>query len=225
MFWYVKNQFPFHSLVPIYIPQALTTGTYLNLLWLWTGWPILFRGPTQKTALAVTHLKNRERMWKKWRWIDREGKNQDKDEIPGSNWSMRGYILNNSKENVLSALGWAWNDSICGGPDRQARRHCTWSRVHVPLFLRCVYNDIFWTPQRKHTATREPEVEYASGDHTNSARRQCPLSLDGLAPSCTRSTCGFIFRVSCTPSPKREPTRPARLQELQEESGAGTAVI
>ena len=46
-------------------------------------------------------------MWKKRRWIDREGKNQDKDEIPVSKRSMRGYILNNTRENVLSALGWA----------------------------------------------------------------------------------------------------------------------
>lgn len=31
-FWYVKNQFPLHSLVPISIPEALTTDTCLKLL-------------------------------------------------------------------------------------------------------------------------------------------------------------------------------------------------
>ena len=37
------------------------------------GWPILFCRPTQEPC--VSHRKNWERFWKKYRWMDRKGKN------------------------------------------------------------------------------------------------------------------------------------------------------
>ena len=40
-------------------------------------WPILFCSPTQEPVLATANTgKNRERFWKKCRWMDRKGKNK-----------------------------------------------------------------------------------------------------------------------------------------------------
>ena len=69
MVQYIKNYFPFHG---TYSPQALTMGTCLKQLWLWTGWLVLFCRPTQKTAL--TYMQSSEMIWKKWRWTDQERK-------------------------------------------------------------------------------------------------------------------------------------------------------
>ena len=80
--------FPLHSLIPIYVPQAFTTGTHLNHLWLWGGRPILFCEPTREAVLAMTQLKSKEKIWNKWRWMDQEGSNQDKGEIAGSTESI-----------------------------------------------------------------------------------------------------------------------------------------
>ena len=40
------------------------------------GWPILFFGPTKEPVLATANTgKTRERFWKKCRWMDRKGRN------------------------------------------------------------------------------------------------------------------------------------------------------
>ena len=41
------------------------------------GWPILFCGPTQEPRASNSqHRRNRERFWKKCRWMDRKGRNK-----------------------------------------------------------------------------------------------------------------------------------------------------
>ena len=52
-----------HVLVPIYIPQTLTTGICLHHLWLRAGWHTLFRGPTWGNSVSqIWQLKSRERI-------------------------------------------------------------------------------------------------------------------------------------------------------------------
>ena len=41
------------------------------------GWPILFCGPTQEPCVSHSqYRKNREKFWKKCRWMDRKGRNK-----------------------------------------------------------------------------------------------------------------------------------------------------
>ena len=62
-----------------------------------TGWPILFCGPTQEPCASQNqHMKNRERFWKKCRWMDGSVE-ISKEEIPGSKRSTYGYILTFSR--------------------------------------------------------------------------------------------------------------------------------
>ena len=57
-----------------------------------TGWPILFCETTQEQVLTTANAwKNRERLWKKCRWMDWKGRN--KEEIPDSRLTMHGNIL------------------------------------------------------------------------------------------------------------------------------------
>ena len=71
------------------------------------GWPMLLCGPTRETALAATQLNSRERIWTKWRLIDREGWNPHKEEIPVSRGSMQAIFWPTPgfKGEHLSALG------------------------------------------------------------------------------------------------------------------------
>ena len=53
-------------LEPIYIPQAFNTGIYINHLWWWPRWPILFCRLTQQPVItALPTGKTWERFWKK----------------------------------------------------------------------------------------------------------------------------------------------------------------
>ena len=46
------------------------------------GWPILFCGPTQKPCVSHSkHRKNRERFWKKCRWMDRKCRNKQEKSL------------------------------------------------------------------------------------------------------------------------------------------------
>ena len=60
--------------------------------------------------VSITQLKSRDDLErKKWRQVDWDGRNQDKEEIPGFEQSMHGCILTYSrlflKEEHLSAPG------------------------------------------------------------------------------------------------------------------------
>ena len=67
-FWKNKT----HALEPIYI-SAGTQHRNLHP----AVWPILFCGPTQEPVLAISNTgKTWEKFWKKCRWMDRNGRNE-----------------------------------------------------------------------------------------------------------------------------------------------------
>ena len=78
---------------PIYIPQALNTGTYMQ-----QGDLFYSAGLHRNHVLATANTrKNRERFWKKNAGELTGRVEIGKKEIPGSKRSMYGYILTYSR--------------------------------------------------------------------------------------------------------------------------------
>ena len=88
-----------------------------------TGWPILSCGPTLEPVLATANTrKNRERFWKKCRWMDRKGRNKQ-GRNPGSKrsmyviyWSTPGFKGRTFKLCVLTR--WDFNFCVRSSPLR-----------------------------------------------------------------------------------------------------------
>ena len=78
---------------PTYIPQVLNIGTWISPVWPEAGWPI-FCGPKWIPAPAKADAKEdtRERIWKNMK-LNEMGRSKLEREIPGTTWSMCGYIL------------------------------------------------------------------------------------------------------------------------------------
>ena len=88
---YIRAEHKLHSISRLFISQVIISnvvGFFFFLAYLYSAgtqhgnlyparWPILFCGPTQKLVLATANTgKNRERFWKKCRWMDEKGRNK-----------------------------------------------------------------------------------------------------------------------------------------------------
>jgi len=117
-------------------------------------------------------LKSSERIWKKWRWMDQEGRNWDKKEVPDSGWGMCGYIqtyfrLQRERIHQLWVLNRAdLNFCICRIPLQKARRAkmtCTENgKIYCFLSLNNRNRDGAWVLKKK----REKKQEKKEGKKT-----------------------------------------------------------
>ena len=85
------------------------------------------------SALAkIMQLKCRRRIWKKWRWMDQEGWNEDKKEVPGSGRSIHGYILTYSRWRRLFCPVCLW---VLSRGDHNFRIHSTLLRIFTNILV------------------------------------------------------------------------------------------
>ena len=150
---YIRSERKLHSISKLFISRVIIPQVMFFLAYLYSagtrhgnlhpaGWPILLCGPTEEPVLATANVgKNRERFWKKCRWMDRKGRN--KEEIPGSKRSMYGYIytdlLQAIKGEHLSSVFSPEGTSISAS----AAPHCGIQGTEIRDFIR--YNYLTFT--------------------------------------------------------------------------------